>query len=372
MSWNKNYNIDHLKRISGIFKINEKDFTFGQFSRIKERDLVKYLESDSILYNDDSCIVWRELKRDSFRKDFRGEKIIFKKGDIIVDRFSSSGVYKAKKIFDEFLLLVKDKKIFVNIFEEDDITKEVLIASRFIWLSTKVMSSSELVGIYANRKEGSEMNLFNEERIIPEKERESLCHASRIMKINCEVHEEDISIIKKELNNYSDFVQHYSHYNKRKSWLAFALKGYDKHNPGFIIKPDEMSKKWKSENEHYLNNKAEYTSIAGLFPFTVKFAEKFGKLDRLRFMKLLSGGELSRHADITNKDAGVSSGKIVRLHLPIISHEKVKYYAWGLRGLKIERSFTGNYVFYLDQRKPHRVVNDSPIDRINLVMDVIL
>ena len=78
MSWNKNYDIDHLKRISGIFKINEKDFTFGQFSRIKERDLVKYLESDSILYNNDSCIVWRELKRDSFRKDFRGEKIIFK------------------------------------------------------------------------------------------------------------------------------------------------------------------------------------------------------------------------------------------------------------------------------------------------------
>ena len=366
MDWNKNYKIDFLKSITNVFKINEKEFVFGQFSKIKERDLVKYLDSDSILYSDSSCIVWRLLKRDSFRYDFRGKKIIFEKGDVIVDRFTAANVDQGLNLFNDFLNKVGRKNIIVNLFEENSITKKVLFKNNFHYLSTKIMSTSEIVGLYSNK-----LNIFSNPEI-EEKEKESLCLASKILDQDCSISGEDLKKIKKELLSYSGFQQHYSHYNKRKSWLAFSVKGYSKEDPGFIIKPDEMSKKWKKENKDLLNNKSEYTSISHLFPNTIKFAERFGKTERLRFMKLLSGGELSRHADITNKNAGVSSGRTGRFHLPIISHQKVKYFAWGLRGDKIEREFSANELFYLDQRKPHRVVNDSPIDRINLVMDVIL
>tara|TARA_R110002020_G_scaffold43981_4_gene127137 strand:- start:694 stop:1797 length:1104 start_codon:yes stop_codon:yes gene_type:complete len=363
MNWYKDYDVDFLKRICNVFKKNEKNLTFGQFSRIKERDLIKYLDSGNIIYSNNCCIVWRELKRNSFKKDFRGEKIYFSKGDVIVDRFSSFSIGEAKVLFGEFLKKVNKKTVYVNIFEEDRVSREIMSLFSFNWVSTKIMSSSEIIGFYSNSFKSCH---------ISEKEKLSLCSASELLNKSSNVSDEEVKVIRQELESYSNFVQHYSHYNKRNSWLAFSIKGYDKDDPGFIIKPDEMSKKWKKENIEYLESKSEYTSISNLFPFTIKFAEKFGQLDRLRFMKLKSGGELSRHADITNKQAGASSGKIARLHLSIIDHQDVKYHSWDLRGKESVKSFDNSEVFYLDQRKPHRVVNKSSIDRINLVMDVIL
>lgn len=368
MDWLKTYDLNHLKKIVNIFKENEKEFIYGQFSKIKERDLIKYLDNNTIIYTDSACILWRTLKRNSFRTDFRGKKIILKKGDIVVDRFTASSILKGLNVFNSFVDKIKHENIIVFLFEEDSITKEIIMAKKFNYLSSKIMSTSEIVGIYSNPPK----TLFFEKPKIDIKEKQSLCLANNIVKTNCSVSDIDFKKIKTEMMSYNEFYQHYSHYNKRKSWSAFSVIGYIKEDPSFIIKPSEMSKKWKEENKSLVNASPGCTKISNLFPNTIKFAERFGKIERLRFMKLSSKGELSRHADITNKEAGVSKGKVARFHLPIISNEKVEYYSWGLRGIKINKQFYKPELFYLDQRKPHKVINNSDFDRINLVMDIIL
>ena len=46
-----------------------------------------------------------------------------------------------------------------------------------------------------------------------------------------------------------EYTNHYSNYNKAKSWSAISLRGY-KNDYRFITKPVEMNKKWQKENEN--------------------------------------------------------------------------------------------------------------------------
>ena len=87
-------------------------------------------------------------------------------------------------------------------------------------------------------------------------------------------------------------------------------------------------------------------------------------------MRLASfGGELARHADITDREAGTRDGCVARLHIPLVTHEDVLFESWGLRGERQEMHFAVRGLYYLDQRKPHRVINRSPVERIHLVVD---
>ncbi len=167
------------------------------------------------------------------------------------------------------------------------------------------------------------------------------------------------------------WAQHYSYYNLRKSWTSFTLRGYDAYDPQFIIKPSEMSKSWKNSNSKRLMARPAWTNISESFPETMKVIESLGftNLDRVRFMRLAGGGELSRHADVTDRDAGVLPGRVSRLHIPITTNPTVRFYSWDARGVEIVRTFGEGDLFYLDQRKPHRVTNTGD-DRVHLVVDV--
>jgi Aspartyl/Asparaginyl beta-hydroxylase len=93
--------------------------------------------------------------------------------------------------------------------------------------------------------------------------------------------------------------------------------------------------------------------------------------DRIRFMKLAPGGELARHADITNRDAGLADGRLARLHLPIQISDAVIMHGWDKRGGHFETRFPVGALCYLDQRGPHRVENRNPAaERIHLVVDM--
>jgi hypothetical protein len=166
------------------------------------------------------------------------------------------------------------------------------------------------------------------------------------------------------------FGSHNSSYNKRRSWTAFALRGYVPENPSFIIKPAEMSKKWKEDNPELLKAEARNTVLADDFPFTMGIVNRIeGEKDRVRFMRLSGNGELTRHADITDREAGVQIGNVVRLHIPIVTRKEILFSGWNLNGTKSQLHFAQGALCYLDQRKPHAVFNPSKKDRIHLVID---
>lgn len=81
------------------------------------------------------------------------------------------------------------------------------------------------------------------------------------------------------------------------------------------------------------------------------------------------GGELTRHADIIDPEAGTKDGRLVRLHIPIQTHPACMFRAWTLRGEEGARHFPESSICYIDTRKPHAVVNGGPVDRIHLVVD---
>ncbi len=134
-----------------------------------------------------------------------------------------------------------------------------------------------------------------------------------------------------------------------------------------------MSKAWKEENPSALNYSSGWTCISDRFPVTKKIVqERFygSRPDRIRFMRLKKGnGELARHADITDREAGVQAGKVVRLHIPIETNPEVIFNSWSHKGEKRTLQMKAGSLWYLDVRKPHTAVNEGDQDRIHLVMD---
>lgn len=169
------------------------------------------------------------------------------------------------------------------------------------------------------------------------------------------------------------YAQHYSSYNARGSWTALSLRGfYDE--PEGIEKPAEMSKRWKAEHPADLALEVRDTPLRG----DLSAAEEIlallpcAGLERVRLMALApGGGELTRHADITDPDAGAEPGKVLRFHIPLITNERVRFTGWDLSGRRHAGTMARGGVYYLDTRKPHTAHNGGRTPRIHLVADVI-
>jgi hypothetical protein len=99
------------------------------------------------------------------------------------------------------------------------------------------------------------------------------------------------------------WTEHHSTYNVRRSWAAFALKGYKQDDPAFIAKPSEMSREWKAANRALCNAPCQLTAAAPRFPATLAVVERLGtEAQRVRFMRLKEGGGiLVRHSDSSDK-----------------------------------------------------------------------
>ena len=169
--------------------------------------------------------------------------------------------------------------------------------------------------------------------------------------------------------NY-EFTNHYSNYNKRNSWSAISLRGYTP-DWAFITKPAEMSKKWKEENKD-VEFKLQDTELRKMFPEVEDLLKLLpGKPHRIRFMKLSpDGGELQRHTDQVDPDAGVGDGKLMRFHFPIETNKEVIFNQWDWDAKLVEAHMKVGECWYIDVRKPHRAINGGTEERTHLVVDI--
>jgi len=365
--WQQGYDIDYLKGIYQPFKELHKPLVYGAFGLVKERDIAVALTKEQCCFDSKrtTCLIWKWLKRGSTKTDFKGEPFKYEPDSLVITHFVTTdpeiGSQLMGKVMTQFE--ATGKPVYAEVFEEDITAREIVQFYGFGWQRTKVTAGSEIMGLYRlGHPHGGEDS----------REAFTLGAADTELLDECQpLTDDELEAVRAELDNCSLYAQHYSSYNKRKSWTSFALRGYSRDDPEFIIKPSEMSKKWKQGNAEMLDNPAEWTNVAEQFPTSVSIAERFGTLDRVRFMKLGAGGELSRHADITDRDAGVRKGKVMRLHIPIYTNNDITFYAWDLRGSLLTMSFEVGNVYYLDQRKPHRVTNNSKEDRVHLVIDVV-
>lgn len=356
--WQQGYEIELLKTLKKVVQKDYKPYVFGAFGMPNERDIATALVKGQVLKSkeNDTIIIYQEYKAKSRITDFTQNNIDILPGWVYIKHIA--GLQKEKLL--TYILNAIKQPILIEIFDEDQKVKELVESLGFKYVTTKIAASSDLKGVY---KYGVDLkyNLAKGEDI-------------HIQELNNNfLSEEDHEQIKNELQSFTNWQDHYSTYNKRQSWSAFAIRGYDPENPNFIIKPNEMSKKWKQENVDTLLKKSDWTIAAENFTFTKKIIEtRFNGAvpDRVRFMRLTKGkGELSRHADITDKEAGIQKGKVVRLHIPIYTNKDVIFNSWSHKGSRITKHMTERSLWYLDVRKPHTAVNNGEEDRVHLVID---
>jgi hypothetical protein len=208
--------------------------------------------------------------------------------------------------------------------------------------------------------------LFDDPRVHPARFSTEDCSIER-----ADVESFDASLLIDAVTKIStEYTNHYSNYNKDKSWSALSLRGYTK-DPNFITKPAEMNKKWQLEN---INEEfaIQDTEIRKVLPQAEPLLSMFpGELHRVRLMNLSpNGGELERHTDQVDPDSGVQNGKVMRFHFPLITNDDVEFTTWQVDGTKKTVQMKVGECWYIDTRKPHRAINNGVTNRIHLVVDV--
>jgi len=358
-AWQQGYDLTMLKALKSAIKSDYKKYVFGAFGMPNERDIATAMAKGQVIKTkeNDSILIHQHYQAKSRITDFSQSVIPIQVGTFFIKHLAGP---QKEKLLNYYCSELQGKPLMIEIFDEDLAMIELVKSKGFTYITTKISASSDLKGIY-QKDAGVNYKLASGESLHMEQ-----------LSANF-LSEQELTAIRKELANYTSWADHYSTYNKRQSWSAFTLRGYDREDPNFIMKPQEMSKKWKEENPERLNAKSEWTLISQRFPSTVKLVqERFhnSKPDRIRFMRLTKGnGELSRHADITDKEAGIQAGRVVRLHIPIYTNPKVIFQSWSHKGQKQVANMEVGSLWYLDVRKPHTAVNNGDEDRIHLVMD---
>lgn len=375
--WKMGYSLEHLRRYSEVFRERHKPLVFGAFGMVLERDIAAALAADRLLSVEEggqvqAVALYRVLRRPSEWRDFRGEvSHTLCVGELFIEAIAARSIAAAKAVLRQAEAKLSSVSMSVEAFVEDEIVTRSL--QGYQWMGSKVEAGSEIKGLYClSGVHGLEFATHGQHQGLhghyaPEEEATlQALNAEWLLPIQVQHVRSELAAAALQL-----WEQHYSSYNKRRSWTSFALRGYSD-DPRFIIKPTEMAKSWRESHPREMLERPRWTSVAGLFPKTIELVKGLGfELDRVRFMRLRAGdGELSRHADITDREAGVADGRVARLHCPVYTSGAVTFYGWTAHGERLERKFSEGSLFYLDQRKPHAVKNEDPaLDRVHLVID---
>lgn len=373
--WQRGIELAVLKRHADLFRARHKPLVFGAFGLTKERDIAAALAEQRLVWTGHTtdsgsprssgigaCAITHRLKAGSTHRDFCGRELKLRAGDVNVSSFACLTPELGARV----LAAINERAgdcVFVEAFEEDATAREALDAAGFTYCMTKITAGSENKGMYSSSPRSALPELPRSESAALEVCRPGFASPEEVAQALAEVRAFEAA--------GPMWAQHYSSYNKRQSWTAIALRGYDPADPSFIIAPREMSQGWKAENPERLKAACDWTKAAEHFPTALALVDRVpGAKDRVRFMRLAAAGELTRHADITDRLAGTADGRLTRVHIPLVTNDGVRFVGWGLRGERIERWLPPGALCFLDQRKAHAVVNRSAAERIHIVADV--
>lgn len=370
--WQRGIALDTLKEYAAIFKAAHGPHVYGAFGLVNEREIADAMTSGGFVAIPGATCLFHTLKVNSQQETYHETTVAFDEGDAVISDFACTdeiaggallrGLTKrlaAPATHAEALFgATKPTAVWLEIFEEDELARALALSAGYRYVDTKILAGSEIKGIYVYGKN------------VPAFEDPAEFQTLAVLQPDF-LSAVDLQLIADELRAYGDhWAQHYSTYNKKQAWTAFALQGYDANDPGFIIQPNEMSRKWKAENAVRLEATSVPTIAAQHFPNTLAIAARLNTtFDRIRFMRLApGGGELARHADLC-PEAGVKDGRLARIHIPIETNPDVIFTQWNSRGAQVEKHFPQAALCYIDQRQPHRAINGGTTDRVHFVLD---
>jgi hypothetical protein len=361
--WARGLAVDALKEITAIYKAYDKEFVLGAFTAIKDTAVADWIAAGQMrgMYEGDELVAVAAFIRSKGHtsiRDFSGREIgSVNEDDLIIRRLACKPEHEEAICQLITCGASEAPRVWLEIWQESEREREAAQAAGLRWVGSKVRASSEIIGVYT--KGGTICGPGT-----PPEEQETL--------VRLKIPEFDVEPLAARLRGDAlPWVDHYSGYNKRGTWHALALRGFGGETE-FIIKPSEMSKKWREENSDKLALELADTPLRAALPEAEALISAIpGEKHRIRLMRLAPGdGELARHADITDPDAGVAPGKTLRIHIPIVTNDSVRFSQWMLDGQRVEQHMPLGSAWYLDTRKPHTAVNGGSNERIHLVMDV--
>lgn len=367
-AWALGYDLDFLQEIASIFSADFKPHTYGAFGLPKERDIATALKEGNLAWVRNAngqvaaAAIFRIAKSASKQSDFAQRFVSILPGDLQI-KAAAGKPHSLQELLERLITKAGSRPAWLELHAENEEACAVASALGFTLAATKVSASSDIKALFLK-------GAITQSRLsapLPQSDLPAL------KSLGFGASEATVAACLAEINSYQPpWEQHYSSYNKRQSWTAIALQGFDPSDPQFIIKPGEMSKSWKLENPQRLAATCAPTPAAKALPTIWELAHSIpGTLERVRLMRLrASNGELTRHADITDRDAGTANGKIARFHIPLQTAPGCLFSGWELSGKQVQLHFSAGSLFYLDIRKPHAVKNTSQVNRIHLVVDV--
>lgn len=350
-----------------VLREYEKPYKFGRFTGAllpeleDEKLTVKATEAAAFCYR------WRQREREV--RDFTGEvRARIHVGDCEVTRVGMCGdkVLTWARRIDPWLTQLESSmltRLWVWIWQEDIWAQQLLMDRGYRCAALQISAASDYRSLWVKGTAG----------VVPL----PLADKPGLVRLNLPTLRISNVLIDKLMWQIErldmPWAEHYSQYNKRRSWSALSIRGF---GGGIqeIEKPAEMPNSWKEDNPGALAWTCEDTRLRHRLPAIEPILEQLGgaPFQRIRLMKLSKGnGELSRHADITDKEAGTADGKIMRLHVPIVTNPGVRFTSWSFDGVEQETHFEAGEAFYLDTRKAHKAVNLGESDRIHLVVDCV-
>lgn len=372
--WSKGFPVPWLKAAAAIFREEFKAHTYGAFGIPKERDIADARANDWVVWKSsgrkpiEGVAIAPVLKSASTHTDFAGREIKLHAGDVFVKAIAGDVFSKRNLLQWCVAHCGPNATVWVEGHVENAELVKVLELEKYALIMTKISASSDLKGLWVYCNEPGMRVAVAPPALDPADEASLSIVQHKFMSQT-----QKIAILQEILRaGAAAWAQHYSGYNKGRSWTSFALQGYDPADPHFIIKPAEMSKDWKKENAARLAAPCVPTAAAKNFPTAMAIVDAIpGRKQRVRLMRLAAGGgELTRHSDITDREAGTKDGAIARLHIPIATDPRCLFRSWDLGGRERRVHIPERALAYLDTRKPHAVINPSDIERIHLVVDV--
>lgn len=369
--WQQGHPLAKLKALAAPFKAHFKPYVYGAFGIPNEQAVADALTRGRLQYagRGAAALLGGRLKNPGRHTDFAGNTVVIPAGAFYVEALAwQPGEEPAARGLLDAVFAAGDYPVWFELHEEDAASKQMAADLGFAWQVTKISAGSTITGLYAARSAPARgFTATPAASAYDPSELPGLAVLQRGW-----LSPDTRADILAELAGLTKWwADHYSSYNKGHAWSALALRGYDSADPAFIIKPAEMSKKWKAENPTRLKAAAGWTAAAAKAPKTLAAIESLGRPDRIRFMRLQpGGGELTRHADITDREAGVADGKVTRLHIPLQTNRDCKFQSWDARGVCRVFAMPPRSLCYLDQRKPHACCNGGTQERIHLVVDV--
>lgn len=364
-SWQHGYDLTYLKQLESYFSEYNK-YSLSPFTEVKKntiaeglhnKDLHIYFDDDKFDYAIDIKMAKTTSKIYMHTDTLLGTR---RPGDVTFSKLVGNFEKLCNKL-NEYT----DKSCWMFLWTEDSNSNLIADACKFTKIGTKITSFGEMYNVYFRPK----INVLTDEtdhRIFPVVDVADLITIKKVNNVDISIIDE----IRTKIKSLPLFTNHYSNYNKNKSWSALSLRGYTS-DPSFITKPSEMNDKWKAEYRDsifYMQDTPLYKD----FPEVRDLIKQYGEnIHRVRFMKLKSGnGELTRHTDQVDSESGGSKGKLARLHFPIITNNKVIFTVWDLNGKPQNVNMKEGECWMLDTRKPHMAINGGDEDRIHLVVDV--